>query len=58
MIVLNDKNPKLNEILNKIKENNGYCPCAPIKDSDTKCPCKQFRDIKQGICQCGAFIKI
>ena len=58
MIILNDKNPKLNEILNKIKENNGYCPSAAIKDSDTKCPCKQFRDIKQGICQCGAFIKI
>ena len=58
MMLLNDKNPKLNETLNKVKENEGYCPCAIEKNNDTKCPCKEFREGKQGICQCGVFIKI
>lgn len=58
MIVLNDSNPELEEILQKIKENDGYCPCALVKDKDTKCNCKEFREIKQGVCHCGAFVKI
>ena len=59
MMLLNDKNPELNEVLNQIKENNGYCPCALKQEQDTKCPCKAFREeVKQGTCRCGAFIKI
>jgi ferredoxin-thioredoxin reductase catalytic subunit len=40
----------------KIKDNDGYCPCALMKTKDTKCMCKQFRDqIKAkelGLCHC------
>jgi hypothetical protein len=40
----------------KIKDNDGYCPCALMKTKDTKCMCKQFRDqIKAkepGLCNC------
>ena len=42
MVLLNDKNPNLNEILQKIKENDGYCPCAITKEPDTKCNCKEL----------------
>lgn len=58
MMLLNDKNPELDEILDKMKDNEGYCPCSLAKDQDTKCPCKEFRETQQGVCHCGAFIKI
>ena len=58
MILLNDKNEHLDLILQKIKENYGYCPCALEKNEDTKCNCKKFREGSPGICYCGAFIKI
>ena len=42
----------------KIKENDGYCPCALIKDETTKCPCLEFRQRNtQGECHCGLYIK-
>ena len=41
-----------------VKANNGYCPCAVIKNEDTKCPCKEFREQKEeGLCHCGRFAK-
>lgn len=58
MMLLNDKNPELNEVLTQMKENEGYCPRSLTKDPDTKCPCKEFRETQQGVCPCGAFIKI
>lgn len=27
-----------------VKANDGYCPCACVKDQDTKCMCKDFRE--------------
>lgn len=42
----------------KIKENNGYCPCSLLQNDDTKCPCKEFREQESGVCHCGRFIKI
>ena len=57
MIILNKDNEQLNEILQKIKDNNGYCPCAIVKNEDTKCNCKEFREMDEGVCHCGAFIK-
>ena len=35
MMLLNDKNPELNEVLTQMKENEGYCPCSLEKDPDT-----------------------
>ena len=58
MILLNDKNKHLDLILQKIKENDGYCPCSLEKNEDTKCNCKDFKEGPPGVCHCGAFIKI
>lgn len=46
-------------IKEKLKENNGYCPCRLIKNEDTKCMCKEFRESPVGsTCHCGLFIKM
>lgn len=47
-------------VLQKIKENNGYCPCSLLKTDETKCMCKDFRDRisrgEVGECHCGLYI--
>lgn len=45
------------EIKQRLKENNGYCPCSLIKSEDTKCMCKEFREADEGMCHCGLYIK-
>lgn len=40
-----------------IRENNGYCPCQIEKTPDTKCMCKDFREMEEGTCHCGMYIK-
>ena len=45
------------EIRQQLKENNGYCPCRIEKTADTKCMCKEFREMEQGECHCGLYIK-
>lgn len=48
------------EVRQKLKENNGYCPCRIGKTPDTKCMCKEFREqIEKGIsgeCHCGLYV--
>lgn len=46
-----------NDIRKKIRENNGYCPCSIEKNENTKCMCKEFREMEQGTCHCGLYIK-
>jgi len=41
-----------------LKDNGGYCPCSLIKSEDTKCMCKEFREMDEGMCHCGLYIKI
>lgn len=46
-----------------IKKNDGYCPCALLKDDSTKCICKDFVEKIEnpefeGKCKCGYYIKI
>lgn len=42
-----------------VKANNGYCPCAVIKNEDTKCICKEFREqTEPGLCHCGRYEKV
>lgn len=56
---LNVKNPDKEfraNVIKRIKNNNGYCPCRFEKTADTKCPCKDFRE--NGDCICGLFIKV
>lgn len=41
-----------------VKANNGYCPCAVLKNEDTKCMCKEFREqTEPGLCHCGRYEK-
>lgn len=48
------------EVKQKLRENNGYCPCALVHEPDTHCICKDFRDkIEHGYigpCNCGLYI--
>ena len=45
------------EILKKLKANDGCCPCALVKTPDTVCMCKEFREMKEGTCHCGLYVK-
>lgn len=45
------------DILNAIKENDGYCICAVVKTAETKCMCKDFHDLQEGVCHCGLYEK-
>lgn len=58
MIKFNDDPELVKEIQSKLKSNNGYCPCSLIKNQDTKCICKNFRELEEGECHCGLFVKI
>ena len=51
------KGKEFNDLLKFISSHNGYCPCTVGKDEDSKCMCKEFRDMADGICRCGLFIK-
>lgn len=59
-VVINPDKNFVKEFREKLKENNGYCPCSLIKNEDTKCMCKNFREqIANGIsgeCHCGLYI--
>ena len=57
-IILNPDNEYVREIKKKLKSNNGYCPCALVKNPDTKCMCKEFREMDEGMCHCGLYIKV
>lgn len=53
-----EKMPNTQEIIEAVKNNQGYCPCALEKTPDTKCMCKEFREMeKSGICHCGLYKK-
>ena len=47
----------VDEILDALDKNNGYCPCKLEKNNDTKCMCKEFKEQKEGYCHCGLYIK-
>ena len=57
MISLNPDTIIVSEIKEKLKENDGYCPCILVKTPDTKCMCKEFRLQESGMCHCGLYIK-
>lgn len=46
------------EIRQKLKENDGYCPCRIDKIPENKCMCQEFINQKElGECHCGLYIK-
>ena len=56
-IRLSDDKELVEEIKQKLKANDGYCPRRIIKNEDTKCMCKEFREQSSGECHCGLYIK-
>ena len=61
-VILNPNTEIVEEIRQKLKDNNGYCPCRIQKIDDTKCMCKEFRDMiangVEGECHCGLYISV
>lgn len=58
-IKVNPDTMKAKEIREKVKENDGYCPCSLFRNEDTKCPCKEFLESQElGECHCGLYIKV
>lgn len=53
-IRLNPNEKVRKAIEERIRKNDGYCPCRFEKNEDTKCPCKEFRET--GKCICGLYI--
>jgi len=49
---------EIEDIKDRIKENDGYCLCAILKEEDTRCMCKAFRDKSTGVCDCGLYEKL
>lgn len=56
-IITNPDKEYANEVKRQLKANSGYCPCALVKSNDTKCMCKEFREMNEGMCHCGLYIK-
>lgn len=51
-----DKNV-VKDIRDRIKANDGYCPCASKRTPETKCMCKAFLEQEEGECHCGLYVK-
>jgi ferredoxin-thioredoxin reductase catalytic subunit len=58
-IIENPDEEIVKEARQRLDENDGYCPCALLKNEDTKCMCLDFRqNVKEGWCNCGLYIKV
>ena len=57
-IVLSEDKEIVAKIRERLKANEGYCPCRISKTPDTKCMCKEFREQEEGTCHCGMYVKI
>lgn len=58
-IIKNQNKAEAQNIIQKIKDNEGYCPCRLEKTEDTKCICKNFREQSfEGWCHCGLYYKV
>ncbi len=67
-IRLSEDKELVQEINKKLKENKekygkAFCPCVlpteyeSEKSDDYVCMCKEFREMKEGECHCGLFVK-
>lgn len=54
---VSDNKELVAEIRQKLKENDGYCPCKIIKTEETKCMCREFQEQDLGECHCGLYVK-
>lgn len=59
-ITTNSNKELVNQIREKLKVNDGYCPCRVQKNEGTKCMCKEFREQiargETGECHCGLYV--
>lgn len=57
-IVVSSDTELVKVIREKLKENDGFCPCRLTRTPETKCMCKEFLDQKEpGECHCGLYLK-
>lgn len=57
-ITVNPDKEYANKVRKKLADNQGYCPCMLVKTPDTKCMCKEFREMDEGMCHCGLYLKM
>lgn len=50
---ISDNDKRVDNILKKLNERDGHCPCAGMSD-EFLCPCKMMREY--GACKCGLYI--
>lgn len=57
-VIINPDREHVEQIRQKIQENDGYCPCQIKKNIDTRCMCKSFLEMKEaGWCHCLLYYK-
>lgn len=57
-IKINTDKQYVKNMRERIKENDGYCPCKLEKNEDTRCMCKEFLEQQEdGWCHCGLYYK-
>ena len=56
-IILNPDKEVVKTVREGLKRTGGYCPCKLTRNEDTKCMCKEFRDMEEGKCHCGLYVK-
>ena len=58
-IIQNPDKDIVKVIREKLKANDGYCPCRLTKSEETKCICKEFWEQETpGECHCGLYVKV
>lgn len=61
-IVTNPDKRLVEEIRERIKQNQGHCPCAITFTDENKCMCKDFKEQigreEPGYCHCGLYAVI
>ena len=58
-VAVSEDEELVSSVRQKLKENDGYCPCQIFHTPDTKCMCLDFRTqtpVGQA-CHCGLYIK-
>ena len=58
-IIPNPNQQEYEKVTRAVEANDGYCPCALIKDESTLCMCHEFiLSKKLGLCHCGRYEKV
>lgn len=57
-IIVNKNTELVRQVREALSLNDGYCPCQMEHSDDSRCMCKEFRDMVEGQCHCGLYIKL